>query len=70
MEKCRLCGKEQQKFPKSHIIPDFMYKHLKNSQCQILRMKMPFGERQKSILTGIYEKPLLCNDCELKISTW
>lgn len=70
MENCRLCGKPQEKFPKSHIIPEFMYKHIKNAKSQIFGMRMPYGSRLKPIPTGIYEKPLLCNECEQKISAW
>ena len=70
MEKCRLCGTPQEKFPKSHIIPEFMYKDIKNAKSQIFRMRMPYGDRLKPILTGYYEKPLLCTECEKKIGLW
>jgi len=70
MDTCRLCGTAQEKFQKSHIIPDFMYRDLKNSQSQILRMRMPFGKRLRHIPTGFYEKPLLCTSCEKMIGAW
>lgn len=70
MDNCRLCGSQQEKFPKSHIIPEFMYKHIKNAKSQIFRMRMPYGDRLKPIHTGFYQKPLLCVACEQKIGKW
>jgi hypothetical protein len=70
MTPCKLCGLPFDAFPKSHIIPDFMYKHLKNDKSQILRLRMPVGTRLKPIFTGFYQKPFLCYGCEKKIGKW
>jgi hypothetical protein len=70
MTVCKLCNEPKDKFPKSHIIPDFMYKSLRNEKSQIFRMKMPNGIRLKSIPTGFYQKPFLCYDCEAKMNKW
>ena len=70
MEKCKLCGSDTEKFPKSHIIPDFMYKHLKNEKSQILRTRMPEGRKLKPALTGFYDLKLACPECEEKMSKW
>ncbi len=70
MENCRLCGTPQEKFPKSHIIPEFMHKHIKNAKSQIFRMRMPYGDRLKPVPTGFYQKPLLCGECEQKLGRW
>ena len=70
MPQCKLCGCEDQTFPKSHIIPKFMYKNIKNEKSQIFRIRMPDGKRLRPIFDGIYEKPLLCELCEKKISKW
>lgn len=67
---CKLCKEPKEKFSKSHIIPDFMYKSLKNEKSQIFRMHMPHGSRLKPIFTGFYQKPFLCDDCEAKINKW
>jgi hypothetical protein len=47
-----------------------MYKHIKNAKSQIFRMRMPYNEKLKPILTGFYQRPLLCYDCEKLISVW
>lgn len=65
---CKLCGNETEKFPKSHIIPDFMYKSLKNEKSQILRLHMPENKPKKPIFTGFYDLDLLCAACETKMS--
>ena len=65
---CKLCNSETEKFPKSHIIPDFMYKSLKNEKSQILRLRMPENRPKKPIFTGFYDMELLCQKCETKIS--
>jgi hypothetical protein len=65
---CKLCDNETDKFPKSHIIPDFMYKSLKNEKSQILRLHMPENKPKKPIFIGFYDTELLCPACEAKIS--
>jgi hypothetical protein len=70
MDKCKLCGHENEKFPKSHIIPNFMYKSLKNQKSQIFRIRMPEGKHLRPIFSGFYESPLLCDGCEAKINVW
>lgn len=70
MPVCKLCGSEGDNFPKSHIIPKFMFKNLKDAKSRIMRLRMPAGQQLRSIPDGIYEKPLLCSDCELSLSKY
>ena len=68
---CQLCLREKQLIKKSHIIPDFIYESLYNSEHKLIRFN-PFdlsnGNKNKTYLpTGEYEGGLLCADCDNRI---
>jgi len=72
MGKCRLCLQEKELIKKSHIIPDFMYRHsnMYNENHQIHTFTLDDlikGKGPQMIYTGEYEGNLLCSDCDNRI---
>lgn len=63
--KCKLCGNEKKKLAKSHIIPKWCYSHILKDNSRII-MKQGGIPYPKRIPTGIYDKKILCADCEKK----
>jgi hypothetical protein len=62
---CRLCGKRANLLKKSHIIPNFMFKKIRddNGRMILVNFNDPNG---KSFIeqTGYYEKSILCTECD------
>ncbi len=65
---CRLCGRHED-LRNSHIIPEFLYKPLYDSQHRVFRLST--GERPKRIFEqkGVRER-LLCECCETQLSRY
>ena len=72
MRICKLCNQEKKLLKKSHIIPDFFYKHsgLYDSKHQISKLQIEGAKGLKRIgyvPTGEYEGNLLCDKCDNEI---
>lgn len=71
MPVCRLCGIDQQKLVKAHIIPRSLFKLVAKGAPYSVYFKA-----QKSGLTtaykqaGIYDQNILCEECEARFSEW
>lgn len=62
---CQLCGQERELIKSSHIIPEFMYKPLFDADRQMhMRSLTRPGDNGKTVQTGIYDKHILCEDCD------
>lgn len=68
---CKLCIKDEQLIKKSHIIPDFMYQDLYDSNHRISSFtpyELLIGEAHISKpSSGEYEEGILCADCDIKL---
>lgn len=62
MPECRLCNKEKT-LCKSHIYPEYMYKHCYDEHHKFIEFNAKDGTYNKRKSSGIYEY-LLCRDCE------
>ncbi len=62
---CKLCKKRAKLIRKSHIIPNFMYKGLfdANNKMTMVNLNKPLFN-PKPYQTGIFEKFILCKECE------
>ena len=67
---CSLCNQDK-KLIKAHIIPRSFHKSLKQGDVQtpIIITSKP-GEYPKQSQTGVYDKEIVCEDCEKIFSTW
>ncbi len=65
---CRLCLQEKP-LVNSHIIPEWCYKPLYDSDHRFVVMPLDAGVNRKYHQKGIRE-PLLCSDCDGKIGVW
>jgi hypothetical protein len=61
---CKLCLRERP-LSRSHIVPQFAYRPLKNGKGQIFVL----GRKKRVVQTGHFER-LLCSDCEGVISRY
>lgn len=61
---CKLCLREKQ-LVRSHIVPNFAYKPLRNGKGQIFVL----SRKKRVVQTGHFEK-LLCSDCETVLSRY
>jgi hypothetical protein len=61
---CKLCLRVRP-LVRSHIVPEFAYKPMKNEQGVIYVL----GDKKKKVQTGHYER-LLCEDCETLLSKY
>lgn len=65
--RCQLCLYEK-KLIKAHIIPDFMYQRLYDTNHQITQFCLTETKyHKKKIPTGIYDKNILCKECDSNI---
>lgn len=65
--KCQLCHRDVRLLKKSHIIPDFMYKGLFDEKHFMAKLNLTKMEVVSSIPTGIYDKNILCAECDNEI---
>ena len=65
--KCKLCGLDK-KLVKAHIIPEAFFRPLRSGK------NAPFlirpGDYVKRAPIGVYDKTILCADCEAKFGVW
>ncbi len=65
---CRGCG-EDKKLVKAHIIPESFFRTMKADSERIFQVIDKFEkewQHKKRIPIGVYDKEILCNDCERK----
>lgn len=63
---CKLCLQDKPLIGKSHIIPDFMYKGLFDDKHRIAQKDF-VNNRESLPPTRIYDKYILCANCDNKI---
>lgn len=63
---CKLCQKEKRLIKQSHIIPDFMFRKMKQSEKPVMLVNFKDGAMGQSwkMQTGIFDKYILCSDCD------
>lgn len=68
--KCQYCG-EDKKLIKAHIIPESFFKPLRadNGDVPYLMTDLQ-GEFPKKSPIGVYDKTILCRDCEDQFAQW
>lgn len=66
---CKLCG-EDKKLIEAHIIPRSFYKVFKDNGKAPITINDQPGIYPKRSQIGIYDKEILCEDCERIFSTW
>jgi len=69
MSICKLCLQDKKLIKKSHIIPDFLYRHsgMYNEQHKIYSFTLSDlldGKKTRMISTGEYEGNILCAECD------
>lgn len=65
---CALC-RQSKELRRSHIIPEFLYKTLYDDKHR-LHVLSVIPEQSNSIEQKGLREPLLCSDCETKLSKW
>lgn len=68
---CRLCRREftsSDREIKSHIIPEFFFRILRKEEGSFFRFETRPGQAPYPLQTGIFEKNILCRDCEEEFS--
>lgn len=68
MPTCKLCL-EKPAVRRSHIIPEFMYKHHYDDKHRMFLLSTAHQEPNRRISKGVYER-LLCKDCETRLSVY
>lgn len=61
---CKLCLLEKDLLKRSHVIPDFLYKELYGDKHRLVNVKLDNLQQKKYQQTGIYEKDILCKECD------
>jgi hypothetical protein len=65
--KCKLCGLDK-KLVKAHIIPEAFFRPLRSGKNAPLLIRV--GDYVKRAPIGVYDKTILCEDCEAKFGVW
>jgi hypothetical protein len=65
--KCKLCGLDN-KLVKAHIIPEAFFRPLRSGKNAPLFIRP--GDYVKRAPIGVYDKTILCEDCEAKFGVW
>lgn len=62
--KCKLCLEEKELIKESHLIPDFMYKFIKDVDNHMMSISGNQIEKAKKVYTGEFESNILCKNCD------
>jgi len=65
--KCKLCLKDKDLLKKSHIIPQFMHKGLRDGDGKFFRISIDDFSKSQAIYTGEFESDILCQECDNNI---
>jgi len=65
--KCKLCLEEKQLLKKSHIIPDFMHKGLRDEDNKFFLINIEDYSKFEKKYTGEFESNILCQECDNKV---
>lgn len=60
---CKLCQKEKTLLKQSHIVPNFIYKELRDEDNSFVKGNLK-DLSSKKIFTGFFESNILCKDCD------
>ncbi len=63
MKKCKFCGNEK-KLIKAHIIPEGFFRRQRQGKDSLELITNKTGEYNKRVQIGVYDKTIVCNDCE------
>lgn len=63
---CRFCGRNS-KLVESHIIPDFLFRDLKDKNGMIQHVTLNNGESRKVRKSDFVDNNLLCSDCDNRV---
>ena len=66
---CKLCG-ENKKLIEAHIIPKSFYKLVNKSDSGSLIISQEPGEYPKRSPVGVYDKEIICENCEKIFAPW
>lgn len=66
---CRFCGQER-KLVKAHIIPEGFFRRLRDNQDPPRILTNKEGEYPKKAPIGVYDKSILCEECEPLFGGW
>lgn len=67
---CKLCGAEK-KLVKAHVIPAAFFDKTRNdSDSELILCSFDETAHSKRIPVGVYDKELLCADCEHRFQNW
>jgi hypothetical protein len=67
--KCKFCGNERE-LVKAHIIPAGFFRRLRQGQGSLELVTNRAGEYHKKTWTGVYDKTIVCDDCEHIWEEW
>lgn len=65
--RCKLCLEEKTLLKKSHIIPDFMHKGLRDDDNKFFLVNIEDFSKSEKRYTGEFESDILCQECDNKI---
>jgi hypothetical protein len=66
---CKFCGNDK-KLMKAHIIPEGFFRRLRRSPESLKLITNRAGEYEKDAPIGVYDKGIVCSDCERIWATW
>lgn len=68
MSICRCCG-EEKSLAKAHIIPEAFYRDIRGAAGDLHQYSIDHPGRRKRRPIGLYDKSILCSDCDNLLST-
>jgi hypothetical protein len=66
---CRYCG-DQKKLIKAHVIPEAFFRRLRAGKAPPMLLTNNENEYPKKAPIGVYDRGILCQECERKFSHW
>ena len=60
---CKLCLKEKGLLKKSHIVPNFLYRELRDEDNAFVKANLAKVTKE-NIYTGLFEPNILCAECD------
>lgn len=66
---CKFCGKDK-KLVKAHVIPEAFFRRIRGSPNSLRLITNEVGKHEKKAPVGVYDKQMVCGDCEGLWKTW
>lgn len=67
--KCQFCGNEK-KLIKAHIIPEGFFRRLYSGEQPLILVTNKAGEYRRRVPIGVYDRTIVCRDCERIWEPW